>query len=286
VSSPKIPSQKTTTETLSLATLLTPETKITSLCDTVQKIRDPQEMSKFRGILEDPTCNQGIQFSLDCKKVNSLAVTKAIPLGHILSSQRHPATRDEQWILLSAKQRYGIAASLAWSVLHLNGSSWFGETLDYSRINLFLEEDESGRKVLSRYPCTLSGFPSSTSSTVTLEDSIEDDLRQFIPNTTIFLLGTLLIELCLRKPLISFQSPNQGASPVSMSDIYHQARKSLEDVYREAGDSYGDAVSRCIKFSFDGSDAHNHLGSAQFRQKFYEVVVAPIQATCIIFSSL
>jgi hypothetical protein len=58
--SPKIPSQKMTTETLSLATLLTPGTKITSLCDTVQKIRDPQEMSKFRGILEDTTCNQGI----------------------------------------------------------------------------------------------------------------------------------------------------------------------------------------------------------------------------------
>jgi hypothetical protein len=167
----------------------------------------------------------------------------------------------------------------------LNGSSWFGETLDHSRINLFLQEDESGRKVLSRYPYTLSGFPP-TSSTVTLEDSIEDDLKPFIPNTTIFLLGTLLIELCLRKPLISFQSPNQGASPVSMSGIYHQAQKSLEDVYREAGDSYGDAVSRCIKFSFDGSDAHNHLGSAQFRQKFYEVVVAPVQATCIIFSSL
>jgi hypothetical protein len=69
----------------------------------------------------------------------------------------------------------------------------------------------------------------------------------------------------------------------SLLDDYQTALSRLDEVYRLAGDSYGDAVARCVKSEFQGRDIYKNFDFSQFRQKFYDTVVAPVQATYLMF---
>lgn len=64
---------------------------------------------------------------------------------------------------------------------------------------------------------------------------------------------------------------------------YETALSKLDEVYRLAGDSYGDAAARCVKLSFQGRDVYKDFSFAQFRRQFYDTVVAPVQATYLMF---
>lgn len=57
----------------------------------------------------------------------------------------------------------------------------------------------------------------------------------------------------------------------------------LEKVYDKAGDSYGDAAQRCVRFSFQGRDVSKDFNFEQFRHQFYDTVVAPVQVTSLLF---
>ncbi|KGO62813.1 hypothetical protein PEX2_043360 [Penicillium expansum] len=174
---------------------------------------------------------------------------------------------------------YGIAASTAWSVLHLSGSPWLGHHWDEKQANIFLEKNQGGREILSRYPCASYTFLPPTSP----EQLVATDFDHLIPNKTVFTLGILLIELCINKSFAECRQTGESVTPASLLDDYKAALSKLNEVYRVAGDSYGYATERCVKFAFQGPDSYQDFTFSKFRQQFYDAVVAPVQATYLAF---
>ncbi|KAL6359035.1 hypothetical protein LRP88_09233 [Fusarium phalaenopsidis] len=255
-----------------------PEQFIANLCGQVRTQCAPWCMT---GCLQDPEADKNQQFShfllnQHSKELSSL--TRTISLRHLLLSQNRRQAHSH--LALSAKQRYAIATSIAWSVLHLSDSPWLGEGWNQDEIQFFVDEGNEGMHLVSQFPSNSYAFhrpatidqpPSSTTR----------DFSRLIPNKTIFTLGVILIELCLKTPFEELRHDELEGHAVSASilDRYNTAINRLDDVYREAGDSYGNAVQRCIKSSFQGSEPTKRFNIEQFRIQFYNTVVAPVQAT-------
>jgi hypothetical protein len=231
------------------------------------------------GFLKDPGEDQDRQFSLDYSQTELSKIIKAVPLKSLLSSHEQSAQQQNPYISLSTKHRYGIAASTAWSVLHLSGSPWLSDHWDEKQANIFLEKNQGGREVLSRYPCASCIFLPPTSP----EEPVTNDFNYLIPNRTVFALGILLIELCINKTFAENRQTGESVTQASLLDDYQAALSKLDEVYRLAGDSYGYAAERCVKFAFQGRDLYKDFSFSQFRQQFHDTVVAPVQATYLAF---
>jgi hypothetical protein len=255
-------------------------TIMTSLCAAVCEERISWSLT---GFLEDLHGDHGKRsFSVQHNHKDLTKVIKAITLKSLLSSQEqsHSAEQHNLYLDLPAKQRYGIAASIAWSVLHLRGSPWFGDHWYQEQVSMFLERSQSSREMLSQHPCASYTF----SKQVSLEEPRTDDMKDQFPNIAVFALGIILIELCINRPIASIRRADEDTTPLSLLDDYKTALSSLDEVYRLAGDSYGYAAERCVKFSFEGRNQHNDFDFLRFRQQFYGTVVAPVQATYLMLS--
>ncbi|PMD20205.1 hypothetical protein NA56DRAFT_660087 [Hyaloscypha hepaticicola] len=252
--------------------------KITSLCPAVCTERNPWTLT---GFLKDPDEDQGQQFSLDHNQTDSPKIIKAVPLKSLLSSPEQSTQQRSPYLSLSAKERYGIAASIAWSVLHLSGSPWFTDHWDQKQVSIFFEKNQGGREVLSRHPCASYVF----SSPATPEEPPTNDFKHLIPNRTLFALGIFLIELCINKSFAEIREVGDSVTPASLLDDYQAALGNLDEVKRLAGDSYGYAAERCVKSSFQMRDEYKDFEISQFRQQFHDAVVAPVQATYLMFPS-
>ncbi|KAI8685161.1 hypothetical protein NCS57_00184600 [Fusarium keratoplasticum] len=236
------------------------------------------------GCLRDPEADKDQQFShfsLNQHSEELSGLTRTISLRHLLLNQNRRQAHAH--LALSAKQRYAIATSIAWSVLHLSDSPWLGEGWDQDEIKFFVDEGSEGMKLVSQFPSNSYAFHEPTTMDQPLSPSTKDFSR-LIPNKTIFTLGVILIELCLKTPFeelrqtLHDESRGQAVS-APILDQYDTAIDRLDDVYREAGDSYGNAVQRCIKSSFQGPKSTRQFNVGQFRIQFYNTVVAPVQAT-------
>lgn len=244
----------------------------TNLCDVVCTEHKPT------GLLRDPDEDQNRHFSLEHDQADSSKIIKAVHLKSLLSSDEHSTQPLRPYESLSAKQRYGIAASIAWSVLHLSGSFWLSDYWDEKQAGIFLKKYPDTPEVFSRHPCAIYDF-----SSTTMEEPSMNSLGRLIPNRTVFALGILLIELCINKPISEIRHADEGDTSALLLDEYQSALSKLDEVYSVAGDSYGYAAERCVKFSFQGRDIYNSFDYQQFRQQFYDAVVAPVQATYLMF---
>ncbi|KAJ5084247.1 hypothetical protein NUU61_008826 [Penicillium alfredii] len=269
-SPPPTPSDLSTIST----TVSTPAgTEITNLCDAVCMECD------LAGLLKDPDPDQGRQFCLDHRKTDFSKIIRAVPLKSLLSSHAQSTQQQSLCTSLSAKQRFGIAASTAWSVLHLSGSPWLGDYWDERQTKIFIQKSQSGREVLSRHPCAFCIF----SSPSTPEEPPVNDFKHLIPNRTVFSLGILLIELCIGRSFAEIRQVGGSTKLYPLFDDFQTALGKLDEVYRLAGDSYGDAAARCVRHGFQGRDQYKDFQFSQFRQQFYDAVVAPVQATYLMF---
>lgn len=245
--------------------------EITSICQALCIESNPWPLKRF---LKDPDERQVRHYSLYHNPVDSPNIIKAVPLKSLLSSSEQRSQKRNPYVALSAKQRFGIAATLAWSVLHLSCSPWLDEHWDQKQMALFVEKTRNGREIFSRYPCASCVFSPRTCQDVVAPS---DKFKDFVPNRTVFALGILLIELCISESVSDLEVST------SLVDTYKYALNRLDEVYLIAGDSYGDATARCVKFSFEGRDVYNDFDFAKFRQQFYDVVVAPVQATYLTY---
>lgn len=226
--------------------------------------------------LKDPNDDKNRHYSLHHNSVDSTNIIKPIPLKSLISSREQQAQKRNPYLSLSAKQRFGIAATIAWSVLHLSCSPWLTDHWDQTQMGIFLERTHNGREVLSQHPCASYVFSPRTCH----KEATTDEFNHLVPNKTIFALGIFLIELCIGEPV---SEPQGEGAPATVVDHYQSALIRLDEVYRRAGDSYGYATERCVKFSFEGRDLYNDFDFSRFRQQFYDVVVAPVQATYLTF---
>jgi len=115
----------------------------------------------------------------------------------------------------------------------------------------------------------------------------EDTTRQtkvppYIHNHTIFSLGILLIEICLGRALGDLRTLEDCNSEAEMdkpsaATDYATAIRLLdsERVLVESGESYADAVRRCISCNF--GPTKTDLENDDFRQAVYSGVVAPLE---------
>jgi len=245
--------------------------------------RAPETSLRF---LKDPEDDEAPRFRLGYSRQQSSKPVKALPLKALISADSPP--EQNHYISLSSKERYGIAAAVAWGILHLSGGPWLNAGhWDSDKASMFVEQDlNSGREFLSRYPYATTTFSSPVPDRNTNLVDTGDDFRHLVPNPSVFALGLLLIDLCINKPA-SPQHPDtsrgDNVSLTTLLDDYQSALKDLDEVYRVAGDSYGYAAERCVKFSFQGRDQYKDFDFSQFRQQFYDAVVAPVQATCLMF---
>jgi hypothetical protein len=196
----------------------------------------------------------------------------------MLSSHDQLTQQCNPYLPLSAKQRRGIAASVAWSVLHLSGSPWLGDHWDENQMSISLENGSNGREVPSQHPCASCIF----STPATPEERPTNDLKDLIPNRTVFALGILLIELCINKSFAEIRQVSGNATSTLQFGDYRAALNTLDEVRCQAGDLYGNAAERCLKFVFEGRDQYKNFDFVQFRQQFYDTVVAPVQATYLL----
>lgn len=194
-------------------------------------------------------------------------ISRVIPLMSLLSTQSLPSH-----LKLSARKRYGLAAGIACAVLHAGDTPWIRDDWGYEQVNTFIETDSAERELPPKYP-----YISCLFYTPPVQGAEVPRYRfqsTEIHDKPIFALGVFLIELCLNS---TFEELKR-TSLVSFHDDYDFADRKVEDVYREAGDSYGHAVQRCLRFEFRGTDASRKLGSEAFQKAFYNTVVAPVQA--------
>ncbi|KAJ5173649.1 uncharacterized protein N7500_001580 [Penicillium coprophilum] len=279
---PRTPPPPPTPPVLSMAPTaipITPKAEITSLCRAINTDCNQCKRCTLAGFLKDPDEDNGRRFSFDYSQSDLSGIIKAVPLKSLLSSHKQSDRQLNPYISLSAKQRYGIAASAAWSVLHLSGSPWLGDHWAEKQANIFLERNQGGREILSRYPCASYIFLPPISP----DQPLKNDFNYLIPNKTVFALGILLIELCIHESFTINRQTDENVTPASLLDDYQTALSKLDEVYSLAGDSYGYAAERCVKFAFQGPNHHNDFSFSQFRRQFHDSVVAPVQATYLTF---
>ncbi|KAH7108951.1 hypothetical protein EDB81DRAFT_849432 [Dactylonectria macrodidyma] len=247
---------------------------ITDLCAEFQR---PTTAVKSFGSLKDPTLIDGERFfSLSHVPSDSPEIVDAIPLKTILVGEVEQ--EPPSFLPLSAKQRYAMAASLAQAVLYLSDSPWLCDGWDKDQVKVFLEQNLSGHRSVSENPylsCHFAGSPPASLSRVP-----EDILRRSIPNKIIFALGILLIELAVNEAF------HESSFDAILEGDYLALRRKLDKVYREAGCLYGNAAQRCVNCEFLGHTSQIDFSLPRFRQQFHHTVIAPLQATYEVFSTL
>ncbi|KAI0548224.1 hypothetical protein F4679DRAFT_574331 [Xylaria curta] len=250
-SSPTLPNSISVVESVERSAI-TARTEITNLCSAVCAENSPPELA---GYLKDPEKdleeNDYQQFILDSKQPSMLKIIESFHLERLISLGDLANGKQNPIRTLSAKQRYGIAASIACE-------SWNEKQAKLSlEINMNDGGPDSPKFYLS-YLFSTNSLPEERSST---------QLDELIPNRAIFGLGIVLVKLCIL---------DLGSG--SLIEDYCTAVRRLDDVRRIAGTAYGDAAERCIKFCFSGHNHSKNFDVKQFRRSFYDHVVAPVQA--------
>ncbi|TAQ89816.1 hypothetical protein B7494_g1857 [Chlorociboria aeruginascens] len=205
---------------------------------------------------------------------------------------------------LTRKQRFGIAAALAWAVLHLCDSPWLGKNLNEDDIQFFLEgQTGAASKCLSSNPYLSCSFSSPTTNTgssyiapISLtttpssptDPPIASQSSKFgsnqIRNTMLFTFSIRLIELGLNRSFTQLRQEyttprSQPATNATVVGDFKIAEDQIRELYLDPGKIYANAADRCLKFLFPGPEDMNTFEHSSFRSTFFADVVAPIQAT-------
>lgn len=97
-------------------------------------------------VIKDPNPTEERRFALTHDPVEC-KIDKVVTVKSLVSTDGRE--RDH---VLTAKQRYGLTASTAWSVLHLSGSSWLGDGWGEEQLQIFIEKSPGNAKLLSKHP--------------------------------------------------------------------------------------------------------------------------------------
>ncbi|RYC64754.1 hypothetical protein CHU98_g1442 [Xylaria longipes] len=192
-------------------------------------------------------------------------------------------------VRLSRKERLGIAAAAVWAVLILCGTPWLEERwLGKEDITLLVDIPAQGNgfdrpKI---YPSLSHIFTSQQETSNKLpRNQYSDNHQQFqTRHKTLFTLGILLIELGLNKAFHQIRADTNTGGPIhetSVQDDYITAKQVIdsEELELELGESYANAVQRCIQCHFLGPESTQSFLHSRFRKQFFTGVVAPVQAT-------
>lgn len=196
-------------------------------------------------------------------------------------------------LTLPHKQRLEIGASLCWAVLLLSNTNWLSADLPQDELQLLLDSSIAGDQdhlqgtfVSFRHGSSLAG-----KVPLPLTLAIDSAIAAAARNRTLFILGIILIELCIGrsfKDLKADPSVLIGMRPDTLAAGGDRAILDIliTKVRNDVGPEFGNAVNRCLYCPYDGQSHETDLKLSDFRKWFFEGIVAPVQTTYRRFSGL
>lgn len=167
-----------------------------------------------------------------------------------------------------------LALKLAASVLQLHNTPWLDENWGKQHIQFLLHRDSQGDALVE------SAFVSrkiNSSEPRPLQPLSEPVVSLGTRNRCLFSLGIVLIELWFGKTLKSLRGGNNADQEMESNPVEDltAAINILDDVYRQAGDWYGDAVRRCLYCDFD--QRNTSLEESAMRESVFQGVMLPLR---------
>lgn len=252
--------------------------QIRSICSTPSKnlfagyLLHSEDNEERKIILES---SHLVNESLSVLSWRSLLADAAVPN---LGARRYKKRK------MSKKDRLAIASAATWAILILCGTPWFEEKrMGWDDITLLTKDasdtQTSSESVLA-FPVFTYQFKPTTDKNI--QACSDGEPESAIPHTALFSLAIILLETGLGK---SFKEICEGLGrsfegfedPDSLIENYKIADDAAEDLYDELGDSYADAVRRCLRFNFPGRKVLQNFKNESLRQHFFLGVVAPVQ---------
>ena len=171
-------------------------------------------------------------------------------------------------------RRY-LALCLASTILQLYDTPWLSRDWCASDI-LFVRQLSADGRPLIKQPFVSRAFTAQR-QLITAASSTPKSPCRLIRNQTVFDLGIVLIELCFRKPLGSFQTSEDRGPDGKCTQFtdYLTATRMIDKVTSKAGVPWGRAVRRCLYCEFDQSTTS--LSNQDFRQAVYQGVVKELE---------
>jgi len=127
--------------------------------------------------------------------------------------------------------------------MQLHETEWLRERWGKQDIFFIQEESDQQRDGVLATPLVHRAF---TSDSPMPQRSIDHESRVIRCNKSLFSLGIILVELWYWESLESFQTRFGGEGGTPDMAEYCTAVRLIDDLYGDAGDSYGDIVRRCI----------------------------------------
>ena len=172
------------------------------------------------------------------------------------------------------KQSLILAVKLASSVLQLHATSWLGPCWEGHDI-MFLDQQEGDTDSRIERPFI-------TKRMVSMESQSSGELSEAalppgVRNHSLFSLGVVLIEIWFGQTMESLRkcSGVKETQQASTTKDLTTAIRLLDQIYRQAGDWYGDAVRRCLYCDFD--QRNTSLEENNMKDSVYRGVIVPLR---------
>ena len=189
---------------------------------------------------------------------------ETVTLAHLLTLPEPPK-----------KERLILGVKLASSVMQLHGTEWLREQWGKHDIFFVQEESDDRRAPVLATPLVHRAF---ISDGPIHQGSTES--RVIWCNRSLFSLGIILAELWFWKSLESFQAQFGTEGGTAGMVEYCTAVRLIDDLYLDAGGTYGDIVRRCIA----GLDhRETQLEKDQFKNEVYLKVLLPLEEHLKVF---
>jgi hypothetical protein len=194
---------------------------------------------------------------------------------HDLTSHSPTSLRDV--LIMNKDSRLGLplndkmflATSLAAAVLQYHSTPWLKDELCGRSVLFFGETDYSKSPLNAPYIST-SPFGQSTSNA---KDPIQQPPAALAPNSLLYNLGVMLIELAFETPL---NDPKDHAGGVDQQHLSHHSVKRLaEMVGQKVGPRYRVVVQRCLECRFE--TVQTELEDVSLQRAFYYSVICELK---------
>jgi hypothetical protein len=236
---------------------------IKDLCSTIRLLQKPA---------------QAVWFSLPAKEIAKRRYSVHIyPNKQLLSGPDTWAISSVRSLLddksFTRKYRQKVAVTLASSVLQLHETPWLRSY--WGTDNIFFLQSQ-GQTIYDQ-PFVSRHFNQTCPTSTTC---IPHSVSRIIRNHSLYALGIALIELWYGKTLSVLHEDTDGRKSTGMPETdfmteLQTAHRLALDIYNEAGDKYGDAVTRCIRCNFESRSSS--LENVQFQKEVYRGVVAQVK---------
>ena len=247
--------------------------EIDDFCEMFSRLSAPFEHGQSIGHF---TCETESTFTLSASSLT----TGALEYSDLDAFTQSAFTHSKRGFHISRGDRYGLALTIASSILQLSSTPWLPEAWDKPDIQVLLEQ-QNGKAGDEKLPSDYSkrlyvekSFPVCYDNQASPAANVFPGLR----NQALFRLGIVLIELCLGDTLESLRTSEDPLDRDGKSNILTEwatATRLIHDVSREAGNRYGDAVRRCIYCDFD--QRSTSLENSAFRQAVYDGIIVPLE---------